>query len=671
MERRVEKVSLCRVSAGSLYRFADIESEQLKPVIIFEDQPKEWENRDRLFLYDGPSEDGEWGIWSWNASPRKNDPEKDFIVSSFEKGLKAIEIVEVPDTVTMEDLILKLKDGLPLSLSFKNALIYPGNIPLRLQKERKCIFVSDRDFIFEKDKLQIKSGICYLSSVTIATKDVLLFPGKSFFRYLSFAQAFERVLALSPMEVVREKVLSRITWGTLKRTPIKKQDWRSITDFIKGLPAETLIEDIADGCCCSVDEAQRYIDQFLSNAEKYLDYDSLEDQVLLSAIENHNDLRRKCESLAERKWREAHSSAISQANDEITALETRKKEINTELEVLSTRYSEKQEAFSRLEQRIKEEQRTADQVSGYMQEKIQQARKDAAAFITEMAFVSPYGNAVTSPKCCTFVPAEELPEDEIELYEKWTDCIDIIEENLANAGVMSQWCPKLASLLYVTYLHRIPILLAGPNGESIANAFSAALFGKKAPSLDISTECNSSILEQIDQINENVVIIHGAFSGSWSNMLPRIVSRKTYCFVLHPFSEDLLIEPNSLYQYVLPVFTEFLVDAAPDNHFVGGKPLEEHKRYELLPVKKVYRDLLTEMLASPLQVKQLQTIITDFRNVIGREDIDSEATLILFPSLYYSTQASSSMLDKLSESLSLGTDTKQRFNVFMGIEYET
>lgn len=81
-----EIVSLCEVVSDYcgqkwLIRHADLNSDGRYNIFRkMEGVPPYFTNRDKLFYIDGPSEVGVYGVWTWSATPRENDPTRDYIL---------------------------------------------------------------------------------------------------------------------------------------------------------------------------------------------------------------------------------------------------------------------------------------------------------------------------------------------------------------------------------------------------------------------------------------------------------------------------------------------------------------------------------------------------------------------------------------------------------------
>ena len=92
-----------------LSRLADIKDGKITRFTKDEDAPHYFENRDRLFWKNGPRDEGFVGIWQWNAAPNKSDPSTDYVTTAYANNAKIVEIIELEDCRTYEDIAQVLK----------------------------------------------------------------------------------------------------------------------------------------------------------------------------------------------------------------------------------------------------------------------------------------------------------------------------------------------------------------------------------------------------------------------------------------------------------------------------------------------------------------------------------------------------------------------------------
>ena len=75
---------------------------------------------------------------------------------------------------------------------------------------------------------------------------------------------------------------------------------------------------------------------------------------------------------------------------------------------------------------------------------------------------------------------------------------------------------------------------------------------------------------------EGILLIRNPFCGDWFNaLLQETKASHKHIIFCHPYTEDLTIEPQSLFNYMLPVFTDQITDSAPNMEDMIGARLKQ------------------------------------------------------------------------------------------------
>ncbi len=171
--------------------------------------------------------------------------------------------------------------------------------------------------------------------------------------------------------------------------------------------------------------------------------------------------------------------------------------------------------------------------------------------------------------------------------------------------------------MYSAYVNSVPVLLTGPNAENIADAFSIGVFGSVPGLLDCSDDYDSTILESITEDSADVVKVINPFSSQWLQRMPQIINNiPGYCIAIHPFPEDLLIEPHSVYSFMLPINTELFVDSASVNNFTGGKMTDSFEQYSRAKDPTQSNIDITSVNLTPITRSLLTNVIFDMEEII-------------------------------------------------------
>lgn len=151
------------------------------------------------------------------------------------------------------------------------------------------------------------------------------------------------------------------------------------------------------------------------------------------------------------------------------------------------------------------------------------------------------------------------------------DTLDTLTSELEEAGVCKKESRRAAAFFYSAFFQHQSLLLAGPFGEELGQAICGSLFGQTAGVLDCSLPYEPAVLQAAEEDPCRVILIKHIFMQNWlMPLIDYIQSTSKFIVVLHPFWEDLLVEPGSLFSYLFPVMTELFMERAPSRTYIGG-----------------------------------------------------------------------------------------------------
>lgn len=620
--------SLCRISGDWLIRLADIQHGELIPFEPDYSQQLLYGNRDRLFydrykLAQFPRDF--YGVWNWYAVENRNDASTDHVHSEYSEVMTPIEIVQTPFTA-VDELTEALKQGLEISPVEQQTLFI-------LQKSAglcRGILCQKKQLDINEKKVKLNSDILTMNLYEISPDDVFSLGNKKFYRYIRLGAPVSSIRLYSLTNIVRKSVLQRASWSTAKQKGLTRSIWQDCRQYLEELITSDFYDEIMKKSQCTREEAETAVNEFIRYADTFVNAEDISEEILVSAIQNHQELKNQCAELAETHWKEEHHQQIAEAEKELKQIlaETAQKKQDSEqlearLEHLTSEISQKETLASEVEEKISS--------------RILSAKENAAAFISEMAFCSPVVSKMpvsqSNIKKGTVLDSEPPKE-----FHETFDFFGYLEDNLIKAGVKeNNQAFGLAYFLYACYRNQIPLLIAGPYGAEIADAFSAVLFSRTAGHL----YCNGSFQEQLLQETENtedtIIVIHQPFSAEWiSPLLEWSAQTEKYCIFVHPFSEDLLIEPKGLMNYAVPVLTELWIDKKPTRNYFSGIlkqpfPLENTGRN-----RTFHSDFMKKLGILGMQFSFLQTIMKDMHIMLKNQNEEFDFYFCLFPYAYLS-----------------------------------
>lgn len=551
-----EYTSICQVYSDYysgqtwLTRLADIQSGKINRFTRIEDVPYYFGNRDRLFWRDGPREDGHIGIWRWNAVPNKSDPSTDYVTTSYSKYGKIIEIVELPDCSTYDDIIkYLLEKSIPYTPGRKYFFALSGtkgSIP--------GLLCNDKDFDISNDSAKLKANTSVLPQFVISSSDIMTIAGKSFYRATHMGTPQDIYHLKSPFAVVKDVVVSRATSAALRQQGITKKEAQHCQVFLMELPVTTIAQEIADTYGCPESEATEYLTRFLDFAGTYLNESDLDIGTLAAALSRNPSMVAKCKQVLEAEWRAENEAILGEAQkerdrvaQETSALEIRTKELGESIAELRTQQTD-------IEATIDAKLQLATDVETKVAARIAAARVNAADFICEMAFAS--GHSVSAQIKEPEVKRSGVIRRNILCNPGGViDDLDMFEEELAcnfNAfGYNAVSANEMAQIIAFCICNKQPVL-CGSNAPAIADAVSALLHSKGAYeiTMPLASDHLNELCEHLEDecTEENAVILfNGVFDGysmnAYSTVMQHVSQWNNNCLPIFSISG---IDPASI-----------------------------------------------------------------------------------------------------------------------------
>jgi hypothetical protein len=641
--------SVCSITAPDyngkiwLKRLGDIdENGRMIPFNFDPEQSKVFDNRNRIFWNDGPDVEGTIGIWDWSAIPNLTSPGTDYIQSHFDSNVSPIQIIEISGAYTLNELLDALKDGVAdVSRVERIMFIYQqshGNYEGVLCEKKHIENVAG--------KLKLAKSVVSLDVYKFDDKSIFTTKGIEFYKYINPGDSDNVILTRTHSDIIKEIIIRRASWSVAKQNGMSKANWKMFKTFIDMLSDDSIYNEISSLCNCTKDEAKKYLKDFVEMADRAIEESDIDREILVQIIEGSESLRKMCEAPIEAAWEERNRVAIE---DKLKELDKIEDEIKSRAEKKKTIEHEIEEAKKQLQKIVDESaeyEKMGDAVKDKVKFKIEEARKDAAEFISQMIFNTSSSPIITNEKRVgarnlvqennAYFIGAECNEGEISSY---TEALESIADEMGEAGVQSQYVTSLAAYIYSAYTNRVHLIIAGPNAISIANAFSIGLCGKYAGVLDCSVDYSKDAIKQVLSSEDEIIIVKNPFAAKWIDDVIHLVEESNKFFVLvTPFVEDLLIEPKGIFNYVQPLFTESFVAYRARMKYLGKKQSEGFEKYERRKEKPLYGELLSDFKVNGFQKNKVQRILTDMHYL----DKDSNATedymYVLLPYAYLTRQ---------------------------------
>lgn len=219
--------------------------------------------------------------------------------------------------------------------------------------------------------------------------------------------------------------------------------------------------------------------------------------------------------------------------------------------------------------------------------------------------------------------------------------IRVLKSNLKRSGVSEHYAEGLAKYLIAAYMHKQPLILVGPNSLDIIEAFAATVCHQTYACLTCDDNYSAQIHNLLGAHQERLVVLNNLISSAYIGHLEEILSHKDLFFIAtHPYKEDLQVEPKSLYGFMLPIFTEFLVSESACGMYTGISMTNEAYLFKLKELEDDYAvSKLNSFAPSPLVLNKVNTIFARMTDLMEEDEDESgykdiEAVLALLPLAY-------------------------------------
>ena len=566
------------------------------------------------------------GVWDWKTIPKDN--QSGWIINSIpNKSYPVTQVVILKECTSIEQVVKKLVTGVSEKMYCNGVLFTYWN-----GQKYEGVRCRERDLDIRADRLVLRENVLELPVFEIFSSMLYQAGECQICNVLNFGMAHNVVKVKEPMEILKALLRNRLTWATSKQKGITKATHQQITAYLQELPNKEFVKELSAQCNCSEEDAQKLIQEFVQEADAYLSASDIEDETLSQIIQRKPELEKRCKELLTKEWAEENDEKLREAENFLHQKKGEAEEAKKRLNQLSTEYATLEQRLKDSNDELEKREQLAAEVEQRVAERIAKAQKDAADFIEEQAFL-PQSKKVIEQKvdeASTFVSGE-IQGENLEVLKTLDDVMEELAYNLSDAGVQASYTKALAAYLCSAYRHHIPVLLAGPNGLGIVQAFSMTLFGKSAAILSCMGDYSEEVYNACEESDDEVVAVLNPFCVGWAQRLPLFMEGLSkFCFLISPYAEDLQVEPLGMLNYLLPLATEFFIDKRPTGIYTPDKMDMD---FSELPVKKAqpFNDLfLTKLKYSSLAKRNLWEIFADMEYMLKDNSVNETVNKYLF-----------------------------------------
>lgn len=436
-----QRLSICVVAGAGLdthlIRIADLKAnglfEAFHKTSASEDSV---ESIDKIRLADSTVSKGTVGVWSWAISKKATSNHKkgpDSTVSRPQSLIVPTEVVILQDIHSLDELILKIKEGLEYQPISKKVLLTARKV----DGNYVGVLCSSQNVSFKNSRIELKEQCSELAVYEFGPQSILsgLIFGHSLHKSAFLGKPNAICPVKTPFEIVKDTVWFSLSWRGLVERELTFKTFDELGEIIRHIPhKEDLTTKVMQSCHCSYEQAQAYLHKFLQEAHEYVSYDTFDDKVILAALSKHGQLQQKACDLLKEQWEQEHQDLIEQTTlakqelEDVTLLiknkhaelnkldadlEHKRSELNldsvSQEMLLSKIKDEQQHEIAKLQQehaqeiaKLKATQvQEASKIEQAVSEHIQKAQANAADFVAQMLFIKAAQTALNQGQTAT------------------------------------------------------------------------------------------------------------------------------------------------------------------------------------------------------------------------------------------------------------------------------
>ena len=677
-----EAVSLCYFngndSGWSWTRVADIKNGELTTFLYNPDEPYFYENRNFLIDKTGKVHTkGDLAVFAWSDSPNASGSDKPFNDATELKDFP-IHVFKLSAKNTLQ-VIDNLRNGVSCG-STSHDVMY---IFCESDEGLQGVLCPAQSMEERNQQYFLKDSVSKLPYYLLKSSDILsiyelknLFGNEKcvFLKALVPGTPISYLPTRETSAIVKDVILKNrfLTWNSFRNFTSNaegshkytQKELRVFKECLAQVQCKTVQEELAAELGCTVSEATTYIENFIENANSYLEGDEVDTQLLSRLVMANDELREKYTALVEEKWKTDAAEKINIAAQKVEELEAQCKEKANTLKSLNSDIEDRRDKLQELQNEVAQNKILARESYSMVQEKIATAKHDVSSFLADMACYFPNSTVIANSSASTsgdYVNGAALESDKVETFDSWESLVDELRSNLGCVGVAQEYERSLAAFLYATHHVRMPLLLAGYIGEEIGQALSVSVFGKYADILTCSGNGNLSMIHDAFS-GEGILLIRNPFCGDWLNaLLQETKASHKHIIFCHPYTEDLTIEPQSLFNYMLPVFTDQITDSAPNmEDMIGARLKQGEDDFEPAFGRIVSNNVFSELGISKILQNKMQSLFASTQSITKVKE-DS----LIYRCILTSYAASAEKGEQLCRAIKGRTDLSQDIKKFI------
>lgn len=437
-----------------------------------------------------------------------------------------IEIVVLSGCTKLDDIVARFLEGIPSENLGKKMLISM----LLIDEQYSGLLCNIDDFNIQHGIAKLKKSVFTLPSFRVNIRNTLIINTRIFCQNLTLDLPTEIISVKTPLVLVKDIILSKTTVSTLQQQGLGVNEARRCLAYLRSLETSTLYDEVAENYGCSIEDAQKYVSEFVEQAEKSLSGSDINADVLSAVIERNSALMSKCKDMLYEEWSAENEEQLRIARQTLEEVTKETEQQRQDVAMLKDQQDNLRQQMKTLQAEIGKKEALASAVEEKVASRIAEARQNAADFISDLAFTSPV-SVQGSGRSGTALSVFVRPVNASEISATITDISDFedsLAENLECCGYSEERSAMLSQILSFCIDQHMPIV-CDSNPEIIADCL-AAMFGLNgATSIHISTgescciELCDLLRQRKDTSSHQVYLINGALDAYSPNVFNGIL----------------------------------------------------------------------------------------------------------------------------------------------------
>ncbi|SDW34992.1 hypothetical protein SAMN05216495_1014 [Acidaminococcus fermentans] len=610
---RQTSVGIMRIEEGkedSFYRIADVDNEGI--LHLFKRDPNKsgsYENRSRVFLGSKSNkeqhpENGEIGIWEWEASTNMRDDSTDYTTGHLQSNLIPWEVIFIGRNDSLEKAKKILIKGITAVKSKTNKLfVFSTENP----DSYKGLCCNVDQLKYADGKIKLNEEVEKIDYVVISSSDIKIIPrlqNRFLYKKLNGPEYREDILVQSKWKIALDIVRERCNWTLCKQKNLTRKEYQSLKSYIDNLPETDLYEEIAQRTYTNKGIAKQLVDEIINKMDSYFLQEDEEDSLLEILIENHEKLKLKYQKKVADDWALKSEKEINAAKLELKNIEEKKYQLDNTIRDILVEQENKKAELRQLQKEIESEKQEFEtwKRTWIIENNLRLNHSEYTSIYEEIQKIiantihekhsnkvkKEFGVQKNTSADHKVHFGKVISDNQLTALDTWEDEIQTVDCNMYELAISREYSEILATTLYWAFFIKKPILLVGPAAESICDGVSAALCQRTADSVYLQENAFEEIKQMCQESRDGIIRISNTINNE---VLSETIRLSQDChhqyYLTHPFIEDLSLLPKSLLNYFLIIDTEpFVEDMVVYPNFAGGQksktftpfPLQMRKR---------------------------------------------------------------------------------------------